>query len=115
MIRPAQIACRVTLAVCPALLLLAACAKKDAEEGAAEAKAVVAAKTAVASVEPFTHTISAIGSVALTAAEARAGPARTAPAAVPTNSLRLIMPDFYARREAGTSAVKACLQDLEAR
>ncbi len=65
MMRTARIACRVTLGLCPMLLLLAGCKKKEAGEGdgAPEAKAVVAAKTAVASVEPFTHTISAIGSV----------------------------------------------------
>jgi len=64
MIRPARIACRVTLALRAGLLLLTACAKKGAEEGGEkEVKAVVTAKTAVASVEPFTHTLSAIGSV----------------------------------------------------
>jgi len=65
MIRPSRIACHVTLALCPALLLLMGCARKGEEEGGGdkEVKAVVAAKTAVASVEPFTHTISAIGSV----------------------------------------------------
>ena len=63
MMRTSRIACRVTLGLCPALLLLAGCKKKEAGEGEGEAKAVVAAKTAMASVEPFTHTISAIGSV----------------------------------------------------
>jgi len=54
-------------AACVALtLLLAACARKDAAESDAAEKAtapVVAASTTTASVEPFTHTISAIGSV----------------------------------------------------
>ena len=65
MMRTTHIARRVTLGLCPALLLLAGCSKKETGEGegGSEAKAVVAAKTAVASVEPFTHTISAIGSV----------------------------------------------------
>jgi len=63
MMRTTHIARRVTLGLCPALLLLAGCSKKEEGEGGSEAKAVVAAKTAVASVEPFTHTISAIGSV----------------------------------------------------
>ena len=63
MIRPARIACRVTLGVYPVLLLLSACRKKEEATSGEEAKAVVTAKTAVASVEPFTHTISAIGSV----------------------------------------------------
>jgi RND family efflux transporter MFP subunit len=63
MMRTARIACRVTLGLCPVLLLLAGCTKKEAGEGEAETKAVVSAKTAVASVEPFTHTISAIGAV----------------------------------------------------
>lgn len=62
MIRSDRIAYRVTLGLCTVLLLVPACRKKDAE-GGEEAKAVVTAKTAVASVEPFTHTISAIGSV----------------------------------------------------
>ena len=47
-------------------LLLAACARKDAAESDAAEKAptpVVAASMTKASVEPFTHTISAIGSV----------------------------------------------------
>jgi RND family efflux transporter MFP subunit len=47
-------------------LLLAACAKKTADEGDAGEKTpppVVAASTTKASVEPFTHTLSAIGSV----------------------------------------------------
>ena len=56
------------LGVCAALsLMLAACAKKDDGEGSGDgepaAKPVVAASTAKASVEPFTHMISAIGSV----------------------------------------------------
>ena len=63
MTRTARIACRVTLGLYPLLLLLAGCRKKEEGGDAAEAKAVVTAKTAVASVEPFTHTISAIGSV----------------------------------------------------
>jgi RND family efflux transporter MFP subunit len=63
MMRTVRIACRVTLGLCPVLLLLAGCTKKEAGEGEAETKAVVSAKTAVASVEPFTHTISAIGAV----------------------------------------------------
>ena len=63
MMRTSRIACRVTLGLCPALLLLAGCKKKEPGEGEGEAKAVVTVKTAVASVEPFTHTISAIGSV----------------------------------------------------
>lgn len=56
---------RLTLGSYPVLLLAIACAHKDADagEGDAKAKAVVTAKTAVASVQPFTHTISAIGSV----------------------------------------------------
>jgi RND family efflux transporter MFP subunit len=62
MTRTARIACRVTLGFYPALLLLAACKAKEAADGE-EVKAVVTAKTAVASVESFTHTISAIGSV----------------------------------------------------
>ncbi len=47
-------------------LLLAACAKKAGDEGDAGEKTpppVVAASTTKASVEPFTHTLSAIGSV----------------------------------------------------
>jgi len=47
-------------------LLLAACARKAADEGDTGEKAsppVVAASTIKASVEPFTHTLSAIGSV----------------------------------------------------
>jgi RND family efflux transporter MFP subunit len=65
MMRTTHIARRVTLGLCPALLLLPGCSKKEKGEGegGSEAKAVVAAKTAVVSVEPFTHTISAIGSV----------------------------------------------------
>ncbi len=55
------------LGLCVALtLLLAACAKKAADESDAGEKApppVVAASTTKASVEPFTHTLSAIGSV----------------------------------------------------
>jgi RND family efflux transporter MFP subunit len=63
MTRSARIACRLTLGLCSVLLLLTGCAKKDAGGDEGEVKAVVTAKTAVASVEPFTHTISAIGSV----------------------------------------------------
>ena len=63
MMSTARIACRVTLGLCPVLLLLPGCTKKEGGDGAGEAKAVVAAKTAVASVEPFTHTMSAIGTV----------------------------------------------------
>jgi len=63
MIRTSRIARRAALGLCPVLLLLAACSKKDEGEAAGETKAVVTAKTAVATVEPFTHTISAIGSV----------------------------------------------------
>jgi RND family efflux transporter MFP subunit len=52
----------VGLAACALLASLAGCRKQDA---AAEdtAKPVVTAKTVTASVEPFTHTVSAIGSV----------------------------------------------------
>jgi RND family efflux transporter MFP subunit len=64
MIRTDHLAHRVTLGLCPMLLVCAACAPKDkAAAGEGETKAVVTAKTALASVEPFTHTISAIGSV----------------------------------------------------
>ena len=63
MIRTDRIAKHVMLGLCPVLLLLSACKKKEADAGGEEAKPVVAAKTSVASVEPFTHTISAIGSV----------------------------------------------------
>ena len=54
MIQTSRIAYRVTLALGPALLVLAACAKKETDdgEGKGDAKAVVTAKTAVASVEP---------------------------------------------------------------
>jgi RND family efflux transporter MFP subunit len=62
MMRTARIACHVTLGLCPVLLLLTGCKQKEAGEGE-EVKAVVAAKTAVANAEPFTRTISAIGSV----------------------------------------------------
>ena len=47
-------------------LLLVACIRKDAAESDAGEKTptpVVAASTAKASIEPFTHTLSAIGSV----------------------------------------------------
>ena len=60
---------RAQLAALAILFLCSACKKKDAgdEEGDAEgkggAKPVVTASTVTASVEPFTHTISAIGSV----------------------------------------------------
>ena len=58
---------RSVFGVCAAAsLLLAACARKDAGESDAGEKAptpVVAASTTRASVEPFTHTLSAIGSV----------------------------------------------------
>ncbi|MFL5620609.1 MAG: efflux RND transporter periplasmic adaptor subunit [Gemmatimonadaceae bacterium] len=58
---------RSMLGACAVLsLLLAACAKKDPAEGEAGEKTpqpVVAASTTKASVEPFTHTLSAIGSV----------------------------------------------------
>jgi membrane fusion protein (multidrug efflux system) len=53
-------------ALCGALALLAGCGKKGADESDAGEKTpppVVAASTAKASVEPFTHTLSAIGSV----------------------------------------------------
>jgi membrane fusion protein (multidrug efflux system) len=50
------------LAACALLMSLAGCRKKDAAAEDA-AKPVVTAKTATASVEPFTHTTSAIGSV----------------------------------------------------
>ncbi len=63
MIRPSRTAYRSALVLGPVLLLLTGCKKKGEAEGEGEAKAVVTAKTAVASVEPFTHTISAIGSV----------------------------------------------------
>jgi RND family efflux transporter MFP subunit len=63
MMKTARIACRVTLGLCSVLLLLTGCKTKEEGDGAAEAKAVVTAKTTVASVQPFTHTISAIGSV----------------------------------------------------
>ena len=66
MTRSARAVPRSMLAVLVALVLLAACAKKGAEEGAAAEKTpppVVAASTAKASVESFTHTLSAIGSV----------------------------------------------------
>lgn len=58
---------RSMLGACAALSLLATCAKKDAggteAEGEKAPKPVVAVSTTKASVEPFTHTISAIGSV----------------------------------------------------
>jgi RND family efflux transporter MFP subunit len=68
MIRPVRAGYRSMLCTGAALsLLLAACAKKDAGEGDAEGeqgpKPVVAASTTKASVEPFTHTLSAIGAV----------------------------------------------------
>jgi RND family efflux transporter MFP subunit len=63
MTRIARIAYRVTLGLCPVLLLLTGCKKTEEATDEGEAKAVVTAKTTVASVEPFTHTISAIGSV----------------------------------------------------
>ncbi|MEO6526672.1 MAG: efflux RND transporter periplasmic adaptor subunit [Gemmatimonadaceae bacterium] len=56
---------RATMLGVAAAILLGACAKKDADDASAEegAKPVVTASTMTASVEPFTHTISAIGSV----------------------------------------------------
>ena len=58
---------RFAAAACVTLtLLLAACARKDAAESDAGEKPptpVIAASTTKASVEPFTHTLSAIGSV----------------------------------------------------
>ena len=66
MTRSARAVSRSMLAVCVAPALLAACAKKGAEGGDGGEKTpppVVAASTTKASVEPFTHTLSAIGSV----------------------------------------------------
>jgi RND family efflux transporter MFP subunit len=56
---------RAAMGGCAILLVASACKGKGAGEAEGEggAKPVVAAATAVASVEPFTHTISAIGSV----------------------------------------------------
>ena len=58
---------RSMLGACAALSLLLACAKKEGDASDAEGekgpKPVVAVSTTTASVEPFTHTISAIGSV----------------------------------------------------
>ena len=55
------------LGVCALSLFLAACAKKEdgdvSGDGEPAAKPLVAASTTKASVEPFTHTLSAIGSV----------------------------------------------------
>jgi len=48
---------------CCASALLAACGKAEKDEGEKAEKPVVAASTAVARVEPFTRTISAIGTV----------------------------------------------------
>ena len=68
MIRSVRAGHRSTLGACAAVsLLLAACAKKDAggseAEGEKAPKPVVAVSTTKATVEPFTHTLSAIGSV----------------------------------------------------
>jgi RND family efflux transporter MFP subunit len=62
MIRPRRTLARATLYASTAVLfLLSACKKK--EDAAAATKPVVTATTVTASVEPFTHTVSAIGAV----------------------------------------------------
>jgi len=53
----------VLLAIGAALLLAAACKADKEAAGEAAAKPVVTASTVTASIEPFTHTISAIGTV----------------------------------------------------
>jgi RND family efflux transporter MFP subunit len=68
MIRPVHAGHRTLLGGCVVLaLVLASCAKKDADDsdaaGEKAPKPVVAASTTKANVEPFTHTISAIGLV----------------------------------------------------
>jgi membrane fusion protein, heavy metal efflux system len=67
MIRSVRAVPRLMVTVCAVLApSLAACAKKSADEGDAAEKTpppVVAASTTKASVEPFTRTLSAIGSV----------------------------------------------------
>lgn len=54
---------RVALGGCVLALAATACKGTDAADEAATAKPVVAASTAKASIEPFTHTVSAIGTV----------------------------------------------------
>ena len=55
---------RATAGGCAMFLVLAGCGKKDETEAAGDAaKPTVAASTAVASVEPFTHVVPAIGQV----------------------------------------------------
>ncbi|MEO8336675.1 MAG: biotin/lipoyl-binding protein, partial [bacterium] len=54
---------RVALGSCALVLAATACASKDAPDEAEAAKPIVAAATAKASIEPFTHTVSAIGTV----------------------------------------------------
>jgi RND family efflux transporter MFP subunit len=67
---------RPTLAICALAILLSACRKTDAAPGDS-AKAVVQAKTATATIEPFARTRSAIGTVA-------ARPGRFAALSAPT-------------------------------
>ena len=54
---------RLTLGGCALALAALACKGKDEEAIAGAAKPVVAASTAKANIEPFTHTVSAIGSI----------------------------------------------------
>jgi RND family efflux transporter MFP subunit len=54
---------RIVLAGCALALAASACKGSDAAAGADSAKPVVAASTAKATIEPFTHTVSAIGVV----------------------------------------------------
>ncbi|MDB4881413.1 MAG: efflux transporter, family, subunit [Gemmatimonadetes bacterium] len=63
--RSVQLLRRATTGGCAIAVLMSACAKKDsaAADAAGASKPEVAATTVPASVEPFTHTISAIGSV----------------------------------------------------
>src|SRR5439155_1835843 len=69
MTRSVHLLHRAQLGALAILFLCSACKKKDAAdeggdaEGKGGAKPVVTASTVTASVEPFTHTISAIGSV----------------------------------------------------
>ena len=52
---------RLTLGGCALALAALACKGKDEEAIAGAAKPVVAASTAKANIEPFTHTVSATG------------------------------------------------------
>jgi RND family efflux transporter MFP subunit len=54
---------RIVLGGCALALAASACKGSDAAAGADSAKPVVAASTAKANIEPFTHTVSAIGTV----------------------------------------------------